>query len=461
MLAGVFLAFSGAAAAGRLIERHVPKAIRGPAKKYWQRGMERVKERIRRRLPKRTRRALERIATAQTPGAGIPGWRGRAVRAITRPILGPIWALGRAAGRAALGIKEAEIKEIKERQRELEKIETPEKMYQEVKTGPLSKRIAALRAAREKGWIQDLKKLGLKDEEIVRLTQEAAKIHTELAKTIIKSVPHLVDEIKRGLSPELRKKMGLALPKEPEERERELERFFTEEERKRFKEEKIPEEVIEKEYLHRKITAGLSPSDIAKIDWQGLSRTIKEAKEAKEAGIALTAEEEAALQVEEAMHRFWSGREVGAAAREFGREFVDVFMTEVERRGTDWYALRNPKILRYLRGTPAEELGFWVPRSKTLSEEELGEIEIPPEKAPRRWVRGPTLTEKGKAEIEEKRMRKYYESRIKEMKAELERLSQKPIEEMTEKELSRVEELTKKIEEAERKIEEIKKSKEK
>lgn len=33
MLAGVFMAFSGAAAAGRLIERHVPKAIRGPAKR--------------------------------------------------------------------------------------------------------------------------------------------------------------------------------------------------------------------------------------------------------------------------------------------------------------------------------------------------------------------------------------------------------------------------------------------
>jgi hypothetical protein len=60
----------------------------------------------------------------------------------------------------------------------------------------------------------------------------------------------------------------------------------------------------------------------------------------------------------EIIQKFWGGPQVGKAAEEFGREFVDAYMRQAETRDRAWYAENNPSAFLYLSGNAAQDFGF-------------------------------------------------------------------------------------------------------
>lgn len=62
----------------------------------------------------------------------------------------------------------------------------------------------------------------------------------------------------------------------------------------------------------------------------------------------------------EAAQKFWSGPQLGRAADEFGRKFVEDYMATAEGRKnpTSWFLKNNQAALRYLSGAAAQDLGF-------------------------------------------------------------------------------------------------------
>jgi hypothetical protein len=445
LLLGLFSSFiTGAMGASMIIDfarrkgKAAPKVVRRKGGEV-----------LRKMAPEKMWRKLEEWRTAPTlkeRWREAETKRERALALATAPLA----TFQRWAGRRGLAARVAHLKDIEREEEKLRKAKVPEELYEAVRKRDILHRLAAFRVAREKGWIGELK---LSKEEITSLGKEAGKIHHNLVKDIIKGVPWYFEEIRKALPEEIREKAGLALSKEPEKRERELRAHFSEEELRMFEEEELPEEIIERRYLARKITKGLSPSDIERLDLPEFLETLREAKEKEERGEVPTGTEEIALRIEDAMHRFWSGREIGAAARKFGLEFVDVFMEEAERRGADWYDLVNKKVLNYLRSTPAGELGFREIPGKTLKEEEIPpekpkiekpKIEIAPEEAPRR-IRKKILTEREKEELK---------GELEALRRQLSELEKKPPEALIEKEIKRMEELAKRIEEIERELRE-------
>ncbi len=96
--------------------------------------------------------------------------------------------------------------------------------------------------------------------------------------------------------------------------------------------------------VYRKVMAGIKPGDIPHLSKSVVTN--------KEGGYPEAAD---------AIHEFWSGPQVGEAARNFGSAFVDSFMEEAKKRESaqpGWYTINNPKIPRYFRGTAARDLGF-------------------------------------------------------------------------------------------------------
>ena len=63
----------------------------------------------------------------------------------------------------------------------------------------------------------------------------------------------------------------------------------------------------------------------------------------------------------EAIEKFWGGPQIGKAADEFGRKFVDDYMEaakEKEIRHPGWFMENNIKAVRYLRGNAARDFGY-------------------------------------------------------------------------------------------------------
>jgi hypothetical protein len=411
----------------------------------WQRGKRAVAERarLRERVPEHWRERFARWSAGETPGTR----RGAVIRGVARAT-GFAWVT-RAIGERGLGVIEAEMSEVKKYEEAMKDKLIERKLAELEKAKTRAQRIGVYRSILEAGQIGDLREKlearGLDENQIKRyminLAQEAIRIHPEIAESIIKTMPHLAEDIAKDLTEEARRRAGLE---------------FTDEDR-------------EKGYINiiEKITAELAPKDIEKLDIVAFDDK----------------------SVKDAIHRFWSGRELSAAGREFGRAFVDTFMERAEELGADWYAMYNPKIIRFLRTTAAQELGFGMPPGATLEEEEIPpEPGKPPrerkivtpegktyeprgkygkttegiyapeeEEAPRRFREGVGWTKPGVREVKEIRIRKYYEKLLRDKQAELERLQQKPTEKMSAKELERVEQLLKEIKETEQKIEEEKK----
>lgn len=67
----------------------------------------------------------------------------------------------------------------------------------------------------------------------------------------------------------------------------------------------------------------------------------------------------------EAAQRFWIGPQLGSAARQFGREFVQEYSKVAEKKSVAWYIVENPRALLYMSGNAAQDLGFRPPKGLT------------------------------------------------------------------------------------------------
>jgi hypothetical protein len=151
---------------------------------------------LRERVPERIKRAGERMAMAPTPGAGIPGLRGR----LARGAAAPIWAIGRAIGRAAPGLIEAERKEIDE----AEKRVTGRRMESQIAAfrGATSnqEKIGILNAMiKDKNIEAAIQRNLITGAEIGKLLEEASKRGRH--ETIAKSLPELAPFINPLIPP--------------------------------------------------------------------------------------------------------------------------------------------------------------------------------------------------------------------------------------------------------------------
>jgi hypothetical protein len=57
----------------------------------------------------------------------------------------------------------------------------------------------------------------------------------------------------------------------------------------------------------------------------------------------------------------WGGPQLGKAAEEFERDFVDEYIKKAEEKGPEWFVANNPRALLYLSGNAAQDFGFTTP----------------------------------------------------------------------------------------------------
>lgn len=276
--------------------------VRGKGEGWAKGRMDIAKEKTQEALRKPL--AAEKVQKISARMAGTRGWgadRKGVVGKVQRAISSPFAATGRAIGKAGPALLEAQLSEIGEAEK-IAKTKTAQTNLQEIRFGTTkNKKVGALLGAADAGQIDDL---GLSDKEVIDLGKAAAKINPGQRAKLAKFFPHLAEQ------------MGVELKDEDRE--------------------KGYESVLEK------LVAEASPKTIEKWDKKIILRE----------------------DVQEAAHKFWGGREIGAAAREFGSAFVDEFMAKANIRGFEWYEQNNSKALRYLSRGPAQDLGLNTPISR-------------------------------------------------------------------------------------------------
>lgn len=264
-----------------------------------------------------------RLSQAQAPEeVKIAGRKIPVVSQVAKWGAGASAAAERAIGRAGLAAREIGITDVG-REAEEAKKRSAEMNYSYILSPEKTKtqRAGTIIGAMEAGQFKKLEKLGLREDEIEKLLRESLEIH-----------------------PEAFKKAAIGFPKK-EVLERVLAGFP--EERRLAAGDVTDEEKIEKGYRNivDKIIAEAKPEEIAKM----APSALKDAD------------------VKEAIHEFWGGPQIAAAARAFGRDFVDAFNEEMKRKGSKWYwdektkTGHNPKVLKYVGRTTAQELGFRLP----------------------------------------------------------------------------------------------------
>lgn len=238
----------------------------------------------------KVRRMATQMATARPWGAEQKGVAGVLKRGITRPFV----TIGRTIGKAGPAMTEIQLQEISKAEGQT-KGKTAETNVQEIRFGGTkAKKIGALLGAVSENQVEDLRDLGLTNQEIVDLGKAAAKIHPDQRDRLAKFFPLLAEQ------------MGVKL------KDKDLAAGYTS--------------------VAEKLVATAKPSTIEKWDEETLTDPI----------------------TQEAIRKFWSGRELGAAARQFGKLFVDEFVKGVQAHPEQV----NQKIQNYLGRTPAYELGF-------------------------------------------------------------------------------------------------------
>jgi len=269
-------------------------------------------------------RISKRLSIAEAPGKEIPGVRGTVARAVGAPI----WAVGRAAGRAGLAAREIGISDVAREEEEAKKrgvemkvshLLSPEKTK--------TQREATFLAAYEQRQLKPLEKLIPKERRkavMEQLGREAMEIHPEVFKRFARAYPKMAEEIAEKFPKERREAAGMVLTDADR--------------RKRYR------TVIDK------IVGEMKTEEIAKMAPSSLKEP----------------------EVKEAFHEFWGGTQIGAAGRAFDRDFVDPYMQTAYSRGREWYEEHNPKPLRYLDRTPAGELGFSAPAQGGSAEPKPG-----------------------------------------------------------------------------------------
>jgi len=171
-----------------------------------------------------------------------------------------------------------------------------------------------------------MKKLGMKDEELVETLREALLNSPERFKKSIIGSPKLVKKVK----------------------EKSIESFGEKRSKKLFEQVKIniTDEDKEKGIYNSedKIIANIKPKDIKSLGESALDKT-------------------------DIIANFWSGKHIAEAAEKFGNKFVTPFQETINGinvKEPEWLKEKNPALDKYLRGTAARNLGLGV-----SSEEEI------------------------------------------------------------------------------------------
>jgi hypothetical protein len=230
-----------------------------------------------------------------------------------------VWAVRRGFGEAGLKWTESGRADIRKAEGKY-KDTTPERkltgLRDALKMKDFAKASGILRQGVEEGQIKDLTKLGLTEDEIVKIGRESIRTHPEEVKKIRDAFPNLAKKIGEGFTDNIKEKAGLDfIPESKENKD------------------------LGYESLMDKIMAGLTPEKINKMD-----RSILYGKDADK-------------KAKDAMHKFWSREQVMAAGKEFGRgftkEFMDDYKTKISTQ-PDWYDSNNTKLSpKHLNRHPA------------------------------------------------------------------------------------------------------------
>jgi hypothetical protein len=231
-----------------------------------------------------------------------------------------VWAVRRGFGEAGLKWTESERKDLRSAEKDYEGTVPERKMaaIRDLRLSP-TRRMGALRQAIEEGQIKDLKKLGLTKNEIVKIGKEAIKTHPEEFKKIRDAFPHLAEKIGKGFSEKVKEAAGLT-----------------------FKDK--AEEILYGNSIPAKLIAQVKPANIPKMDIEGI--------------FELEPTDPIRVQIETAIHKFWTGEQVGTATRNFGRIFMEPFMEMVKAKKEPWYKKENPRLHTYLKSSAAKGLGL-------------------------------------------------------------------------------------------------------
>jgi hypothetical protein len=124
----------------------------------------------------------------------------------------PIWAVRRGVGELALRTTEKQSEDMKKVEGEYQGTTAQRKLAairDYMKRGMGHKAAAVLRAAKEEGQLGDLGKLGLSDDEIVKIGRSALGVSFEAFKPIRDAYAHLAEKMAEGVAAEIKKKAGL------------------------------------------------------------------------------------------------------------------------------------------------------------------------------------------------------------------------------------------------------------
>ena len=277
-------------------------------------------------------------ATAPLPGAEEKGMRGALKRLRSAPTWGLRRGIAKAVGPTAI---EAEKREIGKGEGEAEKIRDPTLLLSQIReaigAGRITEAIGLLSKAIEKGggFKKEVEK-GITDKEAILLAQKA---------NAIKAIPE-AERIGRLFAhkKEVLDQMGFETPDVLKKKAEDARKRGKEEEAKKWEEDERELRDEWKELKYKTIQDKLIAEARKPEEIKGFAK-----------GFWKTPE------VMEAVQRFWGGPQLGKAADEFGREFVDAYMEEADKRGIDWFLENNQKALLYRSGGAAQDLGFRSP----------------------------------------------------------------------------------------------------
>ena len=316
LIIGLLAAVSSAPKGANIVIKAAGKWGKATGKWATKKGWDKTKTWAREKTPERIKRLGEKMSAVRgrpSWGEGEKGTRswfkrraGDLAAGIGAPITGSLRGVGKAIGPR---VSEARGKAIAKAEAEAEKMDSPHFLLSEIRKelskGNIDRPMGLLSGGINKGGgflklLQDEKE-GLTKNEQVKLGLEANKIGAiPVAERIGRAFVNQANE------------MGFK---------------FSDEDKKRY--------VDVKEKLIGEATKD-QIKDFGKNFWKSAENM-------------------------EAVLKFWGGPQVGKAADEFGRKFVDDYMSVIEKTKADDLIRVNPKAALYITGFAAQDLGFNAP----------------------------------------------------------------------------------------------------
>lgn len=216
------------------------------------------------------------------------------------------WAVRRGFGQGALKLTKSRMKDIKKAEDKYKGTAAEEKAsaIRKPQLDPVD-RIAALKQAIEEGQVDDLKKLGITNNEIKNIGRAALKIHPNTFKIIRDTFPYLAEDMGKGFSEEVQKKAKVH-----------------------------SKEAIQKGYssVMEEIIAKMSPARVSKMDSSIFDPSNPRYQEALKTA-----------------KNYWTSQHWAKAGENFGKSFTDVIREEFQRHPEQF----TPSAQRYFISSPA------------------------------------------------------------------------------------------------------------